>query len=118
VSDVTAEALNLPPDLRAKLQEALRHVIEAAAPRLVILFGSYAEGEAHEQSDVDLLVVADTPSWHTLSMALRKVLRPLLKPFSLDLLVYSSEDWEKDRRLVGFVAREADLRGVRLYERP
>lgn len=115
---MTTDALYLPPDLKAKLEEALHYLIEAASPRLVILFGSYAEGQAREQSDVDLLVVADTPSWHKLSMSLRKVLRPLLKPFSLDLLVYSSEVWEKDRRLVGFVARDADLKGVRLYERP
>ena len=50
----------LPPDVAARLDEAVRRIVEIAGPQLVILFGSYAEGTANEDSDIDLLVVAET----------------------------------------------------------
>ena len=54
-------------------------------PDRVILFGSYALGEATEDSDVDLLVVIDhqQKSWQMAS-EIRKQIRPV---FPLDLLV-------------------------------
>ena len=113
---MTAESVAVPAELRPKLDQAVRRIVEVANPQTVILFGSWAEGEQHEGSDVDLLVVAETSSWHKLSVTLRKALRPVLAPLSFDLLVYPPENWEADRRLAGFVAREADRKGVRLYE--
>ncbi|MEI6306313.1 MAG: nucleotidyltransferase domain-containing protein, partial [Deltaproteobacteria bacterium] len=35
------------------LQEITQKVIEVAKPRKIILFGSYARGEAEEDSDLD-----------------------------------------------------------------
>ena len=113
---MTRESVVLPAELRSKLDEAVRRIVEMSNPQAVILFGSWAEGQEHEGSDVDLLVVAETPSWHKLSVALRKALRPVLAPLTFDLLVYPPENWEADRSVPGFVAREADRRGVRLYE--
>jgi predicted nucleotidyltransferase len=42
-------------------EEAARRLAEAYADRLrqVVLFGSWARGKAHEESDVDLVVVLD-----------------------------------------------------------
>lgn len=107
----------LAPDLQQRLQVAVAAIVQIASPEQVILFGSRATGEAREDSDVDLLVVAATPSWPKLARSLRRALRPLLQPLTFDLLVYPPEVWEKDRRVPGFAAREADLRGIRLYER-
>ena len=112
------DELRLPDAVRARLDAAVRKIVEAADTRLVILFGSYAAGRPRDGSDLDLLVVAETDSWHRLSTRLKKELRPLLRPLRLDLLVYTPGSWEKDRRVRGFVAREADLKGVRLYEAP
>lgn len=106
----------LPPDVAAKLEKAVRRIVDIASPRLVILFGSYAEGTATEDSDIDLLVVAETASWHRLAVELRRTIRPILSPLRFDLLVYPPESWERDRQVVGFVAREADRKGVRLDE--
>ena len=112
---MTADHHNLPPEVQARLDEAVRRIVEIAHPQLVILFGSYAEGRAGEGSDLDLLVVAETDSWHRLSVQLRKALRPVLAPLRFDLLVYPADTWEKDRRVPGFVAQEADRKGVRLH---
>lgn len=44
--------------------EAIRTVVETIAatyqPKAILLFGSYATGQATEDSDVDLLVIKDT----------------------------------------------------------
>src|SRR4051794_17770773 len=51
----------MPPHLRPVLSRLAADVERAFAGRLreVALFGSYARGEAHEDSDVDVLVVID-----------------------------------------------------------
>ena len=113
---MATETVALPAELRAKLDEAVRRIVDIAKPRLIILFGSYAGGRQREGSDVDLLVVADTGSWRELSKALRRALRPALAPLSFDLLVYTPDAWEWDRTIRGFVARDADRKGLRLYE--
>jgi len=106
---------NIPADLKPRLDEAVRRIVQIAHPRLVILFGSHAERRSRGDSDVDLLVVAETPSWHRLGMELRRAIRPVLGSQPFDLLVYPPESWEVDRVVTGFVAHEADRKGVRLY---
>jgi predicted nucleotidyltransferase len=41
------------------VQRALDRLIRAFAPERVMLFGSYAKGSTQENSDVDLLVIAE-----------------------------------------------------------
>lgn len=42
------------------IQSAVNRLVGVAhSPGKVILFGSYARGDAHESSDIDLLVVED-----------------------------------------------------------
>ena len=112
-----SSAPQLPDDLRQALEEAVRVIVETARPELVILFGSWAEGKAREDSDVDLLVVADTDDRLELSAQLREALRPILGERGLDLLLRTPEHWRESRRIIGFVSHEADRYGVRLYER-
>lgn len=106
----------LPPDVAAKLDEAVRRIVGIASPQLVILFDSYAEGTANEDSDIDLLVVAETDRLISTEVQLSRALREVLGPLAFDLVVHTPDWWEKARLVRGFVAREADLKGVRLYE--
>lgn len=39
------------------LQEIVRRILAVSAPEQIILFGSYARGEAGPDSDLDLLVI-------------------------------------------------------------
>ena len=69
---MSAEADDLPPQLKAKLQTGVRCIVELVQPQLVILFGSYAEDRAREGSDLDLLVVAETDSRIWAAVALQE----------------------------------------------
>ena len=87
--------------------------IEAAAKRLgkeinasqVILFGSYARGQASENSDVDLMIIAESrlPRYKR-SRELYKLFQPY--PFGMDLVVYTPEEIEKGKKSpISFVSR-------------
>jgi len=43
-----------------QIEELSRRIIREFDPDRIVLFGSYAQGEATNKSDVDLLVVAQT----------------------------------------------------------
>jgi len=70
---------------------AVHALAEAAQPERIILFGSYARGDAREDSDLDFLVIESEVADRAREMVrLRRVLRPLRLP--VDLLVFSVAD--------------------------
>ena len=77
-------------------QTAIRIGVAINAER-VVLFGSYARDEANENSDVDLMVIADSdmPRFKR-SRKLYKLLRPY--PFGMDILVYTPQEVEKAKK--------------------
>lgn len=85
---------------REKIDAAVTALVEAAHPERVILFGSYARGEAREDSDVDLLVIEREVTDKAKEMVrLRRVLRPLRIP--VDVLVASIAEVEEIGHLPG-----------------
>ena len=52
--------MNGDPQVRAAIDEIVRRLVAEYAPQKIILFGSYAYGEPHEDSDIDLLIVKET----------------------------------------------------------
>ncbi|MDP1621424.1 MAG: nucleotidyltransferase domain-containing protein [Bacteroidales bacterium] len=71
-------------------------IVEVYQPEKIILFGSYASGNAHEGSDLDFLLVKQTDE-NPLNRAagLRKSLRDFLLP--MDILVYTPSEIAKDK---------------------
>ena len=78
----------------------------------VILFGSYARGDANENSDVDLLIVADSqlPRFKR-TRELYKMIHPYL--FGIDLLVYTPKEIVKGKEsplsFVSTVLQEGEI---------
>jgi predicted nucleotidyltransferase len=70
-----------------KVTEALERIVADCQPTSILVFGSRARGEAHADSDLDLLVLLPAPPDDR--FALRQHLRGLLAdmPFSKDILV-------------------------------
>ena len=79
----------------ATIQQAVERLVAAANQSKVILFGSYARGDATEDPDLDLMVIErELPNKFEEMVRLRQELRPLRIP--VDVLVYSQEyvdDW-------------------------
>jgi predicted nucleotidyltransferase len=77
-----------------QIEQAVSILAETAHPRRIILFGSYARGEAGDDSDVDFLVIEEAVTDRLAEMArLRKALVPLRMP--VDILVISADDFNK-----------------------
>jgi predicted nucleotidyltransferase len=89
---------------REQIDAAVRILAAAAKPSRIVLFGSYARGDAREDSDLDLLVIEPRVEHRAREMVrLQRLLRPLRIP--ADILVYSVEE----------VARWGDQPGSPLY---
>jgi predicted nucleotidyltransferase len=67
-----------------EIRRFARAVAEKFQPDKIILFGSYAYGTPHEDSDVDILVIM--PTWSQLSTAAR-IHIAIDPPFPLDIIV-------------------------------
>lgn len=46
--------------LRAKVDAAIRRIVQGYAPDKIIMSGSFARGDYHRYSDLDLLVIKET----------------------------------------------------------
>ncbi|HIJ94504.1 MAG TPA: nucleotidyltransferase domain-containing protein [Desulfuromonadales bacterium] len=85
-------------------------------PAKIILFGSYADGTAHADSDVDILVIKTSVGSKIKEMiAARKLLKGLKKPF--DVIVTTIAEFEFYRNQVNSVHHAADKSGHLIYGR-
>ena len=99
-----------------EIEQVARRIGEVVRAEQVILFGSYARGEAKEGSDVDLLVIAESelPRFKR-SRELYKSIRPY--PFSMDLIVYTPAEAQKAKTSPHSFISTVLQDGKLLYER-
>lgn len=98
--------------LRTELDRLVEGLKKAGA-RKIILFGSLARQDADEESDIDLIVVMDTPKRFVDRLAL--VYDELVPRVATDVLVYTPEEFEELRQTRPFIM-EAIEEGKVLYE--
>ena len=100
----------------AEFDQVVDRVTNRFDPEKIILFGSYARGNATEQSDVDLLIVATTnlPKRDRVS-AIRRLLADF--PVAFDVYLRTPEEFERWRSVVNHVVYFADKYGRVVYER-
>lgn len=65
------------------LDEVARRIVATSDPEQVILFGSYARGDAGPDSDVDVLVIANDVLPRQESVRVQRALRGLLVPIDV-----------------------------------
>jgi predicted nucleotidyltransferase len=106
-------------DVRKRIPgEAIQEIVDQIAqhfnPRQIILFGSYARGEPRPESDVDLLIIMETPMREAQqALEIRQFLKSL---FGLDLLVYSAEKIEQRIALGDSFLKDIFSEGITVYE--
>lgn len=97
------------------IDSAVQKLIAAAQPSRVILFGSYARGEADEDSDLDLLVVeAQVENRGAEMVRLRRAIGRV--GTGVDVLVYSEEEVTRRGDVPGTVIYWALNEGKTLYD--
>jgi len=100
------------------LHEIVQRIVSAFDPEAVILFGSRAYGEPEPDSDVDLLVVTDALTGHSVFERHRAVsdLFPHRR-FALDVLVRTPAELKQLVERGPAFFRETVTQGKVLYER-
>ena len=113
MNDASKPAWAITPE---KVALAVQRLVEAGHPRKVILFGSYVQGEAHRDSDLDVLVVTDdsVANARKESARLRAALRGIR--MCVDLLVVREGDFNRLKDKIGLIYREAVRHGRVAYE--
>ena len=99
-----------------QLALVVKQVREHYRPLRVILFGSYARGQAHAGSDLNLcLVVPEAGDWLERHAEFRRVVDP--PEVYIQPVIYTSQEWERLRAEGHPFVREILEEGRVLYER-
>ena len=97
------------------IEEIIRRILQVARPRRIILFGSATTREMTRDSDIDLLVLEDSPGDVRQEMKrLRVALRGLGFPF--DVLVMPTGRFEESKNVIGGIAYPANKYGKVIYD--
>jgi predicted nucleotidyltransferase len=113
------EIMTLPLAVEQEIVRRLRPL----NPAKVILFGSYAKGTATAESDIDLAVVvpglaAKTYAEHLDNLVpASRALRPMRKTYPMDVIVYTTGDYEYLKKQRDPFWREVESTGRVLYGR-
>jgi len=111
---VSLQKKTITPEIIAFIRQA---IIDAIHPQQIVLFGSYARGDAGADSDLDLLIVHNSPQPNR--QIRRQIDRLFLhRRFGLDLLVRTPEEIRRNMADNNpFYTRHIFGEGVVLYER-
>src|ERR1700675_5032937 len=99
----------------APIRRCARRIADRFQPDKIILFGSYAYGEPHNESDVDLLVIMRTKNAIDQSIRIKTAFKRL---FSLDLIVRTPWQIARGLKAEDWFLREIIEKGKVLYEAP
>jgi uncharacterized protein len=101
------------------LSEIIGRLVRRFDPLQIILFGSWARGDATRDSDVDVLVVLPEAAFtekRNLMVAGLDAVNGV--PMPVDVVVTDTDEIKRRGNLVGTVLRPALREGVVVYERP
>lgn len=97
------------------IQAAVYRIVEAVNPSKVILFGSYARGNADKGSDLDLMVIErEVSNAYEEMIRLHRAVGDV--GVGVDVLVYSEAEFERRSQVPGTVLYWARKEGKVLHE--
>ncbi len=96
------------------IDQVVEQIVEQFKPQKIILFGSYARGNPRPESDVDMLVVMNTPL-KEVQQAIQ-ICQQIQCRFGLDLIVHTPKYLEKRLKMGDWFLRDVLKEGKVLYE--
>lgn len=101
---------------KLEIEKAIRAINETLLPHKIYLFGSFAQDDPNNESDLDLCIITKTLNIRKVE-ALRNVRRSLAKEVSmpLDLLIYTSDEFSERSNLVSTLEYKILNEGVLVY---
>jgi predicted nucleotidyltransferase len=102
--------------IRTVLQEMVRRLVAEYAPEKIILFGSYAYGEPHEDSDIDLFIIKDTQEpYIDRKVKVRRTVRGTHPRIPLDSIVMTPQEVQQRLKIGDQFVEEILEKGELLY---
>lgn len=97
------------------LREAVRRILSVGSPRKIVLFGSWARGQARPDSDLDLLIIeaSDLPRHRRA----RRHRMALLGLFPKDIIVWTPDEVARWQHVPNAFITTILAEGRVLYER-
>jgi len=112
--------------MTTQIDSTLNDIVESLKPiglEKLILFGSYAYGQPHKDSDIDLLVVtsddfipANFKEKSEIYLKAAKCLRDIEKKLPIDLIVHTKKMYQKFIGLNSMFCRKIQKDGIVLYD--
>lgn len=96
------------------IDEVVRQIAEKFHPQKIILFGSYARGKPRPESDVDMLVIMETPLIEV-EQAI-EICQQIDYRFGLDLIVRKPDRLAERLRMGDWFLRDILEEGKVVYE--
>jgi predicted nucleotidyltransferase len=98
--------------------------LKSSDPYKIILFGSYANGNPDENSDIDLMIILDNDHVSKTyeerlnkKIFIRNLLREINRKIPLDILVYSREELNLIKKHGNYFIEEIEKTGKIIYEK-
>ena len=103
-------------EVRKTILRMADKIVKEYRPEKIILFGSYAYGEARKDSDVDLLIIKNTDKrpidrW----IEVKRLLRDISRTLPVSPLVYTEKEIEERNAIKDFFIEEIFENGEVLY---
>ena len=102
---------------KEEIQAVADKIAKEFQPEKIILFGSYAWGTPHQNSDVDVLIIKQTnkKKWEREYELRSKLIGNHFPP--LDMLIYTPEELEHRKELGDVFVKSILSNGTTLYAR-
>ena len=104
--------------------DRLIYSLKPSDPYRIVLFGSYANGNPNENSDIDIMVILDNNHISRTyeerlnkKIFVRKLVLEINRKIPLDILVYSKEELNKIKEQGNYFIDEIEKTGKIIYEK-
>ncbi|HUV08019.1 MAG TPA: nucleotidyltransferase domain-containing protein [Spirochaetia bacterium] len=97
------------------IDELVRQIVDSFNPKKIMLFGSYARGDFHSGSDLDLCIIADSElDWFERNLAFKRKIHSEIP--HIEAHIYTQAEWDKMLQEERPLALQILKEGKILYE--